>query len=197
MKLTESARLEGHIGGGDGLGDGEVGRVNLPELTTRTTNCLWRVLQRAVDKRRVLGRVWQVHDVSVGHSTVGNVRVGLGQVVKHRLVDVEVLGEDVLRRVGQPVINVEGRAKNLGQPGLPRHKAMGIDSPSFLKVAVIKYEKIFVVVFKTVNGVGNTLGEVPNVAEAELGRLVDTILVNNRDEDFTRIHYAPFSLSRL
>lgn len=109
VQLTESTRLERHKCRGNGLADGEVGRVNLVKGATLAANLLGLVLKGAVDEGGVAVGVGvgHVHDIAIAHGSVENVRIGLGHVIKDGLVDAKVLGQDVLGRVGDPVVNVE------------------------------------------------------------------------------------------
>jgi len=111
VKLAQTTGLKGNKGGSNGLGDGEVGRVNLVELATVAANLLGFVVKRAVD----VGALALVVDVGVGHiddvavadSGVLDVRRGSDDVVEDRLIHAEVLGQDVLGGVSDPVVNVE------------------------------------------------------------------------------------------
>lgn len=177
MQLPQRTGLESDKGGGDSLADGEVGRVNLAELAAGAGNLLGRVLKGAVDEGGVavgIG-VGEVRDVAVADGAVEDVGRGLGDVVEDGGVDAEVLGEDVLGGVGDPVVDVEGGAGPV-------------------EVAVVEDEEELVLVAEAGDGVGDALGEVPDVAVAELDGLVDAVFVDGGDEDATGVDEAPFSL---
>ena len=53
-----------------------------------------------------------VRDVASANSRIDDVRVGRRNVVENRLIHTEVLSKDTLRRVGDPVINVESCAES-------------------------------------------------------------------------------------
>lgn len=109
VKLAEAAGLESDKRRGNGLGDGEVGRVDLVELAAVTTDLLRLVLQGLVDVGALLVGVGirHVSHVAVAHGAIDNVRVGRREVLKHGLVNAKVAGNDVLGRVSQPVVDVE------------------------------------------------------------------------------------------
>ena len=194
MQLTKRTRLERHKCRGNGLADGEIGRVNLVKSATLAANLLGLVLKGAVDEGGVAVGVGvgHVHDVAVADGSVDDIRVGLGHVVKDGLVDAKVLGQDVLGRVGNPVVNVEGGSDQSAR--IPLYHAMKANySPSLVKVAIIKDQEELGIL-GGVNRVGDTLGEVPDITVANLLSLVDAVLVDGRDNDFAGIQEAPFSL---
>ena len=66
--------------------------------------------------------------------------------------------------------------------------------PGLVKVSVVKDQKELVVVFQSVDRVGNTLGEVPDVTVFELNVLVAALLIDGADQNASSIHETPFSL---
>ena len=110
VQLAQTARLERHKRRRNGLADGEVGRVDLVELAAVAANLLGLVLESAVDEGAVAasdGCAGRLGHVARADRRVDDVRVGRGDVVEDGLVDAEVLGEDGLGGVGDPVIDVE------------------------------------------------------------------------------------------
>lgn len=87
----------------------------------------------------------------------------------------KVLGQDVFGCVRDPVIDHEGRA-------------------ACIEVAVVKDEKVFVLLSKALQGVWFTLGEVPDVAFVEGSDLIATVLVDRRERKLTSIQVTPFRL---
>lgn len=109
VQLAQPARLEDDEGGGDGLGDGEVARVDLAELAAAAGHGLGRVLEGVIDVRAVADqRAVGPRHVAVADGRVEDVRVALGDGVEDRLGDAEVLREDGLGGVHDPVVEVEG-----------------------------------------------------------------------------------------
>lgn len=115
MELSEATGLERHKGCRNGLADGEVGRINLPEHATSAGHILGRVLKGAVDVRAVPreGASRSVRDIPGADRPVENVRVWSGDIVEDRRVHAEVLGEDMARSVGNPIVNHESRAASV------------------------------------------------------------------------------------
>ena len=66
--------------------------------------------------------------------------------------------------------------------------------PGRVKVSIVEHEKILVLIFDTLNGVRNSLGEVPDVAVTQLLSLVDAVFINGRHDDFARVDDTPFRL---
>lgn len=66
--------------------------------------------------------------------------------------------------------------------------------PDLVKICRVENEEKFVLIFKSLYCMGNTLWKIPNVAVAELRNFVFAILVNCRHGDATGIDDAPFSL---
>lgn len=94
MELSQTTRLEGNVGRGNGLADGEVGRVNLAEFTSASADLLGIVLEGAVDERGVSGGigVGSIRNIAVGDGAVDNVRAALAKLLKDLLVNTKVLG---------------------------------------------------------------------------------------------------------
>jgi hypothetical protein len=63
-----------------------------------------------------------------------------------------------------------------------------------VKVAVIEYEEILVLITETLDGMGDALGEVPDIAKAELLVYITTILVDSGYEHLAAVYKAPFGL---
>lgn len=110
MKLAKTARLECNKRSSNGLGDWEVGRVNLVELATLAANLLGLMVQSTPHVCAVLVgvEVGCVDNILVAYGAVDNVRRRGREVLEDGLVHTEVAGENVLRGVSQPVVNVEG-----------------------------------------------------------------------------------------
>lgn len=109
VQFAQAAWLKSHKGSSKSLADREVRGVNLPELASMATNCLWGMLESAIDKRAVTsgdGR-GRVRHVERAHGRVDNVGVGRWDVVENRLVDSEILCEDRFGSVGNPIIDIE------------------------------------------------------------------------------------------
>lgn len=66
--------------------------------------------------------------------------------------------------------------------------------PDFLKVAIIEGEKVFVLIFQTLDVMSNTLGEVPDIPRIELFGSESTVLVNSSQEKRSVVNKTPFSL---
>lgn len=145
MKLAQGTRLEGHEGSSNSLADGEIGRVDLVEGATSATDVLRLMLQSAVDKGGIslsIG-VGYIRDITITDGAVNDVGRWRRHIIKDGLVNTEVLSQDVLGSVCDPIVNVEGRA-------------------SLVEVTVVKdQEKLSVL--DSVDGVGDSLREVPNV----------------------------------
>lgn len=68
-------------------------------------------------------------------------------------------------------------------------------SPRGIKVGVVKHQEKLVLVLETLDRVGGTLGEVPDVAVVEGLELGGALLVNDGDEDGSGVDKAPFGLN--
>lgn len=66
--------------------------------------------------------------------------------------------------------------------------------PDLLKVTIIEGEKVFVLIFQTLDVMSNTLGEVPDIPGVELLGGESTVLVNTSEEKRAVVDEAPFSL---
>lgn len=95
VQLAEAAGLEPDKRGGDCRGDGEVARVDDPELPSLAGDRLRGVLERVVHVRAVpdQGALGPCH-VARADGRVEDVRVGRGDGVEDGLVEAKVLGED-------------------------------------------------------------------------------------------------------
>lgn len=58
----------------------------------------------------------------------------------------------------------------------------------FLKITIIKGEKVFVLVFQALDIMSNTLKEVPDDLCVELLNLESTILINSSEEKWSIVH---------
>lgn len=68
------------------------------------------------------------------------------------------------------------------------------DLPYFVKVAIVKSQKILVLVVQALYSVCLAFGEIPDVTVSELIDLVFSILVHGRDKDTALVHNTPLSL---
>ena len=124
--------------------------------------------------RTVHGSELRAHEISTVHRLQARtVRINRGDIVKDRLVHAEILRQDILGRVRNPVIHHERR-------------------PRGVEVPVIKNKKVLVLIPQTLQGVGFALGEIPDVARLERFDLVLPVLVHGRQKKLTRIEIAPF-----
>jgi hypothetical protein len=98
VELAQATRLEGNVGRGNSLADGEVGRVDLAEFTSASADLLGIVLEGAVDKGGISGGigVGGILNVAVGDGAIDNVRAALAKLVKDLLVNTKVLGQNIL-----------------------------------------------------------------------------------------------------
>lgn len=110
MELPQATGLQCHKRGRERGADGEVGRVDLIEGTATAGHGLRLVLQRAVHVRAVARRLASGAALYLlgAHGAVEDVGVRVRDVVEGGLWDAEVLGDDVLGGVRQPVVDVEG-----------------------------------------------------------------------------------------
>lgn len=69
-----------------------------------------------------------------------------------------------------------------------------INIPDFLKVAIAENEKVFVLIFQTLDIMSNTLGEVPDISRFELLSGESTVFVNTSKEKRPVVDKSPFSL---
>ena len=198
MQFSQAARPQPDEGRCDGLAGGEVGRVDLVELSASARNGFRLVLEGSVHKggiaREVPGR--SGGDILGADSAVEDVGVRLGHVVKDRRVQAEVLGHHIPRRMGNPVVDIEGRASRSSASGArraPWTRGAGY-SPSLVEISIIKRQEELVLVVESLYSVGDTLGEVPNVSKVEFLYLVASKLIDGRDEDRSCIDETPFRL---
>lgn len=74
------------------------------------------------------------------------------------------------------------------------HTCTWICVPNFVEIALIKDEEELVPIFKTLYGMGDTLGEVPDVTIVQLFSLIFPVFVDCRDKDAAFVYKSPFSL---
>lgn len=116
VQLTETSGLDGHDGGGDGLGDGEVAGVDDLDSSTATGSNGRGDLRGVVDVGAVSGE----GTIGAGGQSWLDVSVSLDDVwvsgrdgVEDGGIDTKVLGQDVLGGVGDPVIDHEGGSRGI------------------------------------------------------------------------------------
>lgn len=68
--------------------------------------------------------------------------------------------------------------------------------PDGVEVPVVEDEQELVLVFEALHRVRGALGEVPDIADLELGNLELPVLVDGRNQDRAGVYIAPFSLCR-
>lgn len=112
MELTKRTRLERNNGSSNSSRDGEVPGVNNRNVTATTWDGNAGLGGRVVeDVRAGAGETALWSAVWGGRrGGVEDVWVLVGDVVKDRDVDAEVLGEDVAGSVRNPVVDHEGRS---------------------------------------------------------------------------------------
>ena len=97
--------------------------------------------------------------------------------MRHRVnLDTEVLGQDILRGMGNPVSDVES-----GSSGG--------------EVSVIECQKEFIVFANTLHSMCHALREVPDVSFFDDLVLVAAFLVDNGDAERSFVEIAPFGLT--
>lgn len=74
------------------------------------------------------------------------------------------------------------------------HRRAPINIPNLVKVGVVKDQQEFILFVKPLNGMRDTLGEVPNVAVPQLCDLIDAVLVDSGQLDAPVINDTPLSL---
>ena len=132
MELAQTAWLEGYKRGGNGLGGRKVARVDDVKGASATGDLLRLMLESAVDEGCIAGEV----PVVIGGDVLGSLGAvdderGRPEVLEYRLIDAEVSGNDITRRMAKPVDDVEGRASgNRGQCRLPLGRAAQENSGS-------------------------------------------------------------------
>jgi hypothetical protein len=110
MKLTQRSGLEGHDSSSDGLRDREVTGVDDLNGSTTTRSVSNRLFRGVVDVRAVSSEcsVWAFSGDSAGFSSsLDYIGISGRDIAEYRGVDAEVLGQDVLGGVGDPVIHHE------------------------------------------------------------------------------------------
>lgn len=115
VQLTDTLGLNDNICRCNRLGDGEVGRVNLPPLTGATGSGLRSMLEGAVHIRRIACKFTCATSdgPELGGLTRGAVEdvwVPLGNLVKDAFRKTKALCDDRLWCLCKPVIEVECRA---------------------------------------------------------------------------------------
>lgn len=68
------------------------------------------------------------------------------------------------------------------------------DLPNLVKVGIVKDQEVLVLIGETLDGVGGSLGEVPDITIVKDFFLVSAILIDGGNENGTLIDNAPFSL---
>jgi hypothetical protein len=71
------------------------------------------------------------------------------------------------------------------------------DLPDLVKVGVVKDQEVLVLIGKTLDGMGSSLREVPDIAIVENLFLVPTILINGRNKNGSLVDNTPFGLDVL
>lgn len=112
MELPNTLWLDNYISRSNRLCNREIGGINLPPLTSTTRRGLRSMLEGAVNIRCITSQLTrttcdgpELGGLSSG--AVKNVWVPLRDLVKHRLVKTEALGNDGLWSLRKPVIKVE------------------------------------------------------------------------------------------
>lgn len=192
VKLTQTLGLQLHDGSSNGLGDGEVLRVDLAQGSAVSGNRLALVLVRVENVRAValqstLGGLLQV----LADSAIQNVGELGGDLVENSRVDTKVLGQDITRGVGDPVVHHESSSiwsADVHGEGV----GSVVHSPDFLKVTVVESEEVLVLIVQSLDVVGNTLGEIPDVTGLELLGGKATVLVNAAEKKRAVVDETPF-----
>lgn len=177
MQLPHPLRLNNHIRARNRLRHREIRTINLPPLSTTTRRGLRRVTERTIHITRITSKFARFANNSAISclSAIQDIRIRARDRIEHRLRETERLREDGFRGLGEPVVEVEGRA-------------------CAVKVAVVECEEIFVLVVEALHGVCLAFGKVPDVAEGEFGGLVPPVFVDGGDEDAAEEDLAPFCL---
>jgi hypothetical protein len=68
---------------------------------------------------------------------------------------------------------------------------------NFVKVSLVKDQEILILIRETLDGVGGSLWEVPDVPVVENLFLVSAVLINGRDKNRPVVYEAPFGLLQL
>lgn len=69
-----------------------------------------------------------------------------------------------------------------------------VDLPNLVKVGIVKDQEVLVLIGETLDGVGSSLGEVPDITIVENLFLVAAILINGRNKNRALINNTPFGL---
>jgi hypothetical protein len=143
VKFTKTTRPEGNQSCSKSLGDWKVGRVNVTELACASWHWGGRLLKSAVDICAVAGELSiATRGLKSADASIEDIRIRSGHSAKDRGINAKVLGNNVFGCMSEPVINHKGCS-------------------DFVKVTLVKDKEIFVLIFKTLDGVCNTLGKVP------------------------------------
>jgi hypothetical protein len=143
VKLTKTTRPEGNQSCSKSLGDWKVGRVNVTELAGASWDWGGRLLQSTVDICAVAGELSiTARGLKSADASIKDIWIRSGYSAKDRGINTKVLGNDVFGSMSKPVINHKGCS-------------------DFVKVTLVKDKEIFILIFKALDGVCNTLGEIP------------------------------------
>lgn len=195
MQLSQTTWLKCNESCGQGLAGGEVCRVDLVKRASLTGDRLRLVLEGPVDERGVAGEraSGSGSHVLSADGAVEDVRVRLRNVVKDGSIHAKILGQNVSRRVCNPVINIEG-GSTTPSAFYTEMRTRKVFLPNLVKVRIIEDKEVLILILESLNGMRDTLGEVPDVAVVECLYLVPPQLVDGRDEDGTRVDEPPFRL---
>lgn len=150
MKFSQPTRLEMHKCRRNCLGYWKVGGIDFAEFSSTARNFLRIVLQGPVDIGCAAGQ-WPISstDLGVGHGAVEDVRVRCWEVCKDRGIDTEVLRNNVLWSMCEPVVDHEGCP--LGSCLVIAKPAIQRRLPDFVEVRIIKDKQIFVLIVQPLN----------------------------------------------
>lgn len=191
MQLSQALWFKLHNCSSDSLGNREIGRVNLAEHTTISGNRLRLMLVCMVDIRAValeisLGCLFQI----LTDGAIENVWELGRHLVKDRGTDAKVLCKNVLRCVGNPVVDHEGCSVRLDKVLYDGWE----DIPDLFKVAIVEDKEIFILLFQSLNVMSDALGKVPDITRVELLGSEATVLVNASKKKRAVVDESPFSL---
>jgi hypothetical protein len=68
------------------------------------------------------------------------------------------------------------------------------DVPNGIEVSGVEHQKELIVIIETLDSMGRSLREVPDIANAELVDLITAIFVNGRHQHTASIDISPLSL---
>ena len=176
VQLPQCSGLQRHNRGRNRLANREVSGVNDTDRPPPASGLLHSLLARMERIARIARQLAKrMVDLSITNRRIQDIRIRRRSLLKHTSIHSKALRKDVLGRMCDPVVDIEGGAYGI-------------------EVAVVKGKEVFVLFLETLDGMRFALGEVPDVALAETVDLVATFFVHSGDDDFAFVHESPFGL---